>query len=143
MMPTTEERPRTAGRSTEGSTSTVGSPAAGSRMSKTPPCRVMVCVGGPCRKARGHGQLVRLAAQSGNGATVACQGICDGPVVGLEIAGATRWYRRIRGSRRRSLVVEALRKRRVDARLKSREVANRRNELRHPKRLVLLDEPAQ
>jgi len=97
------------------------------------PVRVVVCVGGDCRSAKGFDKVLALAAATEGATTVGCQDICSGPVVGLERDGPIRWYSKVRGDRRRTLarIVAGDAPRRA---LSGREVRNRRGRLRRPER---------
>ena len=95
------------------------------------PVRLLVCVGDDCRSAAGFDKLMLLAAASEGATTVACQGVCRGPVVGVERKGEVRWYAKTRGERRRSLS-RLLRTGTGRRALRSAEVRKRRGRLKHP-----------
>lgn len=97
------------------------------------PLRLLVCVGDDCRDATGFGKVMLLAAASEGATTVACQGICKGPVVGVEQTGEIRWYAKTRGDRRRSLA-RLLRTGTGRRALRTAEVRKRRGRLKHPAR---------
>lgn len=96
--------------------------------------QVIVCLGGTCRRSKGHTKLLEVAQSSGAGFTIPCQDICKGPVVGIAEGGTTRWYRKVRGDTRRALE-ELLRGGGAPKTLRSAEVTKRRNKVRHPRRL--------
>jgi len=92
---------------------------------------VLVCTGDDCRNAGGFDKLMLLAAASDGATTVACQGVCKGPVAGVERDGEIRWYAKVRGDRRRSLS-RLLRTGTGRGALRSAEVRKRRGRLKHP-----------
>jgi hypothetical protein len=95
--------------------------------------RLLVCVGDDCRRSKGHDKAVAVAAETEDAAAVACQGICRGPVVGVERDGELRWYAKVRGDRRRAL--ERLARTGSDRRaLRSAEIRRLRGRLRKPTR---------
>jgi hypothetical protein len=96
--------------------------------------KVIVCTGGDCRRAKGHRELIDLAVSVRGSATIPCQGICDGPVVGVRRHHEIRWYKRIRGGRRRALA-RVLRTGRGRKALRSAEARRSRGTIRHPRRL--------
>jgi hypothetical protein len=96
--------------------------------------QVIVCTGNDCRRSKGHRALVDLAVSVGGSATIPCQGICDGPVVGVGRRDEIRWYKRVRGRRRRALA-RVLRTGRGGKALRSAEARRRRGTIRHPRRL--------
>lgn len=99
----------------------------------TGPDRVLVCRGGDCRDAAGFKKVMLLAAASDGATSVACQGVCKGPVVGLERDGEIRWYSSVRGDRRRALA-RLLRTGTGRKALRSAEVRKRRGRFKHPAR---------
>ena len=97
--------------------------------------QLVVCTGGDCRRAKGFDEVVELARSSSGGCTVACQGICHGPVVGLRRPGRSiRWYERVR-RKRMDVLRDVLATGRGRKRLRSSEVRSKRGRLRHPRRL--------
>ena len=97
------------------------------------PVRVLVCVGDDCSAARGFDKLLLVASASDGASTVACQGVCKGPVAGVEREGELRWYAKVRGDRRRSLS-RLLRTGTGRRALRSAEVRKRRGRLKHPEK---------
>lgn len=97
------------------------------------PARALVCIGDDCRASAGFEAVVLLAAASDGATTVACQGVCKGPVVGVERAGEIRWYAKVRGERRAALarLLETGKGRKA---LRPAEVRKRRGRLKHPNR---------
>jgi hypothetical protein len=95
--------------------------------------RVLVCRGDDCRAARGYDELLLVAAASDGASTVSCQGVCKGPVAGVERDGELRWYAKVRGDRRRSLA-RLLRTGTGRRALRPAEVRKRRGRLKHPER---------
>lgn len=104
------------------------------------PVRVLVCVGGDCRGAKGFDEVMLIARASSGASTVACQGVCKGPVVGVERDGELRWYAKVRGDRRRALarLVRTGTGRRA---LRSAEVRTRRGRLKRSGRRRPIDPP--
>ncbi|MEO5837659.1 MAG: hypothetical protein ABIQ73_03810 [Acidimicrobiales bacterium] len=96
--------------------------------------QVIVCTGADCRRSKGHGELVDLVATVRGSSTIPCQGICDGPIVGVGRHDKIRWYKRIRGRRRRALA-RVLRTGRGRKALLSAEARKRRGTIRHLRRL--------
>ena len=96
---------------------------------------VIVCVGGSCRRSKGHAKVLALAAATDASFTIPCQDICKGPVVGIRHGAETRWYRRVRGSTRRALE-QFLRTGIRTRTLRSAESSKRRNKVRHARREV-------
>ena len=95
--------------------------------------RVLVCVGSDCRKADGHKALrARLGDVDGvDVRTVACQGICKGPVAGVEVDGRLEWFKRIRGAKARRALLRLVQTRGpLPGRLRKRRVAKRAGRLR-------------
>jgi len=97
------------------------------------PVRLLVCVGDDCRDAAGFDKVMLLAAASDGATSVACQGVCKGPVVGLDRDGEIRWYSSVRGDRRRALA-RLLRTGTGRRALRPAEVRKRRGRLKHPDR---------
>jgi hypothetical protein len=93
--------------------------------------RVLVCTGDDCRDAAGFDEVLLVAAASDGASSVRCQGVCKGPVVGIERDGEIRWYTKVRGEHRRALarLVRSGSGRRA---LRSIEVRKRRGKLKHP-----------
>lgn len=104
------------------------------------PARVLVCVGSDCRDAAGFDKVMLLAAASDGATTVACQGVCKGPVVGVERNGEIRWYSKVRGDHRRTLA-RLLRTGGGRAALRSAEVRKRRGRLKRPAQRRPIDAP--
>lgn len=102
------------------------------------PVRLLVCVGGDCRGAKGFDEVMLIARATDGASTVACQGVCKGPVVGVERDGELRWYAKVRGDRRRALarLVRTGTGRRA---LRSAEVRKRRGRLKRPGRRRAID----
>lgn len=94
---------------------------------------LLVCTGKACRKAKGHQKLVLLAVDHAGSLAVPCQGICDGPVVGIRTRRGVRWFRRVRGKHRAALK-RMFRTGKGRGALRTAEVKRRRDELRHPAR---------
>jgi hypothetical protein len=99
----------------------------------TEPVRLIVCVGGDCRRAKGFAPLLELAARTDGATTVPCQGVCHAPMVAVDRDGDVRWYRRIRGDRRRVLA-RLVRTGKGRKRLREVEVRRRRGVVRHARR---------
>lgn len=99
---------------------------------------LIVCTGKDCSRARGFGATVTIAAAVPGSMSVPCQGICDGPVVGVRMGEKVRWYRRIRGQRREALA-RLVTRGRGRKRLRSAEARRHRGRLRHAGRLRRLD----
>ncbi len=99
------------------------------------PLTLVVCVGGDCRRADRFPLVAALAAEQGPGCrAVVCQGICDGPVVGLAGRGPTRWYARLSAADVRRMR-EVLRTDGARRPLRRRERRGRRGKLRKPERM--------
>jgi hypothetical protein len=97
--------------------------------------KLIICVGGSCRRAKGHRRLLELLrSRPEPSATVGCQGICRGPVVALRRRGELRWYARM-GKEGRSALRDVLRGERRAKALRPWEARRRRGTLRHPQRL--------
>lgn len=94
------------------------------------PVCLMLCTAKGCRRDPGFDELFALAAEVGGAREVACQDICDGPVIGIEIGDSVRWYERVRKGRHRAAVMRSLRRRTFDAELNDHEVRKHRNEVR-------------
>ena len=93
--------------------------------------RVLVCTGDDCRDAAGFDKVLLIAAASEGATTVRCQGVCKGPVVGVERDGEIRWYTKVRGDRRTALA-RLLSSGSGRRDLHSAEVRKRRGRLKHP-----------
>ncbi|HUP76891.1 MAG TPA: hypothetical protein VM282_27910 [Acidimicrobiales bacterium] len=91
---------------------------------------IIVCIGGDCGRSKGHHKLLDLAATVPGSATVPCQGICKGPVVGVRMRGGIRWYKRVRGERRGALA-RFVRTGSGRKALRSAEARRRRDIIRH------------
>jgi hypothetical protein len=98
------------------------------------PVQIIVCTHGDCRKAKGHEKVLQLASAYPGSATVPCQGICRGPVIGLRAHGDIRWFKNLRGPSRRALE-RLLRSGGSDKDLRKLEVRKRRGNLRHRNRV--------
>lgn len=94
---------------------------------------LVLCAGRDCRQARGYGRLRELAEATPGSTLVDCQGVCSAPMVGLERRGVVRWYRKVRGARRRQLV-EVLSTGRGRSQLREAEVRRRRGVVRRARR---------
>jgi hypothetical protein len=101
------------------------------------PVRLLICVGSDCRKATGYAKLLALAVGTRGASSVPCQGICHGPVIGIEQRGDLRWYSRVRGERRRAAATVARTGRGRKA-LRSAELRGRRNLIKHADRRRVL-----
>lgn len=97
------------------------------------PVRLLVCTGSDCRDAKGFDEVVLLARSSEGSSSVACQGVCKGPVVGVERDGELRWYAKVRGDRRRALA-RLVSTGSGRSALRSAEVRKRRGRLKRPGR---------
>ena len=102
------------------------------------PVRLLVCTGSDCRDAKGFAEVVLLARAIEGSSSVACQGVCDGPVAGVERDGELRWYVKVRGERRRALA-RLVRTGTGRAALRSAEVRKRRGRLKRPGRRRPID----
>ncbi|MGE0040329.1 MAG: (2Fe-2S) ferredoxin domain-containing protein [Vicinamibacterales bacterium] len=59
----------------------------------TPPT-VYLCTGKSCRKMRRESAALRASLEDvARIREVDCQGVCDGPVAGIEVAGAIEWFK--------------------------------------------------
>ena len=92
-----------------------------------------MCVGGSCRRSKGHAKVLSLVQSTGIGSTIPCQDICKGPVVGIRDRTDTRWYRRVRGDTRRAFE-RFLRFGTRPKALRAAEVLKCRNKVRHGRR---------
>lgn len=103
-----------------------------------PPVRLLVCVGADCSDAKGFDKLMELARSCDSASTVTCQGVCKGPVVGVERDGELRWYSAIRGDRRRTLA-RLVRTGSGRGALRPAEARSRRGRLKRGDRRRLID----
>jgi len=104
----------------------------------TAPPTLLVCAGKDCRGDRGFAELVALARACGGAATVPCQGLCHGPIVGLRVRGEVRWFSRVRSGRMRAAALRSAARGTPTKRLREHEVRSRRGVVRGEKRLVAL-----
>jgi hypothetical protein len=98
---------------------------------------IIVCIGGDCRRSKGHHKLLDLAATVPGATTIPCQGICKGPVAGVANRGGIRWYKRVRGQRRRALA-RVIRTGAGRKALRSAEARRRRDRIRHRRKRLTL-----
>jgi hypothetical protein len=98
---------------------------------------IIVCIGGDCRRSKGHRKLLDLAATVPGASTVSCQGICKGPVAGVATRDGIRWYKRVRGQRRRALA-RVIRTGTGRKALRSAEARRRRDTVRHRRKRLTL-----
>ena len=62
---------------------------------------LLVCTGKDCRGDKGFADIVTLAGDTPRAHEVPCQGLCNGPVVGLQIDGELRWFSKVRSAKLR------------------------------------------
>ena len=101
------------------------------------PC-LLVCTGKDCRSAKGFDALRDMAADVSGAVGVPCQGICDGPVVGVRVHGEVRWFAEVRGGKARRQVKVAIDERDVAKGLRRLEVRGHRGKVEHPKKATRL-----
>jgi hypothetical protein len=102
------------------------------------PVRLLVCTGGDCRRAPGFDEVMLLARVSEGASTVACQGVCKGPVVGVERDGELRWYAKVRGDQQVALA-RLVRSGRGRGALRALEIRKRRGRLKRPSKRRPID----
>jgi (2Fe-2S) ferredoxin len=56
---------------------------------------VYLCTGKSCRKMRRESAALRESLGVARIREVDCQGVCDGPVVGVEVDGEVAWFERV------------------------------------------------
>jgi hypothetical protein len=92
---------------------------------------VFVCRGSTCRHDKGHYELCERLGTVADLAEVRCQRICDGPVVGVAIAGSLEWFRRVASEKvQRQLLDLVAGSGRMRHSLEKRRVAKRAGRLR-------------
>ena len=97
------------------------------------PC-LLVCTGKDCRDAKGYAAVHELAAEVSGAVGVPCQGICDGPVVGVRVRGELRWFGEVKGGKARRQLAQAVAGEEPGKGLKAREARQHRGKLDHPKK---------
>ena len=102
-----------------------------------PPC-LLVCVGKDCRRAKGYTALVDAARTVPGAVGVPCQGICDGPVVGVVVKGEVRWLAGIRKGGLRRAAVTAATESALTSDLRARERRSHRGEVDGAKKATSL-----
>ena len=100
---------------------------------------LLVCTGKKCRHSKGFTKLVELAGARARAHEAPCQGLCNGPIVGLHVEGELRWFSRIRSKRTRFLVTKMIDAGQVPKPLRAREVRRHRGDVRGAHRLHPLD----
>jgi hypothetical protein len=103
---------------------------------KHPPACLVVCAGKDCRNAKGFDMLCDTASACPGSLRAACQGLCHGPIVGVQTRHGIRWFSRVRTRKMRAALVTAATTGKISKRLRANEVRKRRNVVRHPGRLV-------
>lgn len=107
--------------------------------SSAPTC-LIVCTGKDCRADKGFAELTRLAGSIDGSREVPCQGLCNGPIVGVQTPHDLRWYSHIRTKAMRALLMRAV----ADPRdrpnsLRDVEVRKHRGTIRHARKARRLD----
>lgn len=100
---------------------------------------LLVCTGKDCRGDKGFVDMVTLAADAARSHEVPCQGLCNGPVVGMHVEGELRWFSKMRSAKRRALVDTMLHTGKVPRQLRDHEARKHRGEIRGSRRLHPLD----
>jgi hypothetical protein len=103
---------------------------------KRPPACLVVCAGKDCRNAKGFDKLCDTAGSCTGSQQAACQGLCHGPIVGVQTRHGIRWFSRVRTRKMRAALVVAARTGEIGKRLRTNEVRKRRNVIRHPGRVA-------
>ena len=81
-------------------------------------CKILICKGKSCRKAsQADRDLNRALEGRTNVVKVGCQGLCSGPVVGLETKSGWALFDKIRKPKHRDAVLASLSSGAVDERL--------------------------
>ena len=90
--------------------------------SSNTPC-VLLCAGKSCRKSKGFDELRDSLEVLTTVTKVKCVDVCDGPVVGVRLAGETVWFERMRSEKVRAAVTALLANRaRIPKKLRDRRV---------------------
>ena len=100
---------------------------------------LLVCTGKKCSRSKGFDALVLLAGSTSRAHEAPCQGLCKGPVVGLDVQGEVRWFAKVRGKKLRSRIQQLISTGRVPTQLRERESLKRRGQVRGGRRLHPLD----
>lgn len=101
---------------------------------------LLVCTGKDCRGSKGFNEMVEMAGDSPRSHEAPCQGLCNGPVVGMQVDGELRWFSRLRSAKKRALVTKMLASAHVPGKLREREARKRRGIVRGQRRLHPLDQ---
>ena len=100
---------------------------------------LLVCTGKKCRSDKGFAEIVDLAGATTRAHEAPCQGLCNGPIVGLHVDGELRWFAHVRTKKMRNLVTKMMEQGRVPNKLRGREVRKHRGDVRGAHRLHPLD----
>jgi len=100
---------------------------------------LLVCTGKKCRRDKGFEAMVEMAGDTARAHEAPCQGLCNGPIVGLHVDGELRWFSHVRSKKMRSLVAKMIGNGHVPKKLRDREVRKHRGEVRGANRLHPLD----
>ncbi len=104
------------------------------------PVCLIVCGGKDCRDGKGFDAVMRLAADTPGSLEAPCQGLCHGPIIAIKQGRAVLWFSHVRSKSMRKSVARALQNGPIDPHLAEREVAKRRNTIRHKGRLKRIAE---
>ena len=85
------------------------------------PC-LLVCAGKSCRKAKGFDELLAGMGALAEVKKVKCVDVCEGPVVGVKLGGATVWFERMRSDKVRSAVITLLHQHKIPKKLRPHQV---------------------
>jgi hypothetical protein len=101
---------------------------------------LLVCTGKKCRRGKGFRAMVEMAGDAARAHETPCQGLCNGPIIGLQVEGELRWFSHIRSKKQRALVAKMAATDHIPKKLRGSEVRKHRGEVRGAQRPHPLDQ---